>query len=263
MGILRRNLNATTIIAVVALVFAMAGGAWAAGKYIITSKSQIKPSVLKQLKGAKGAKGAPGAPGATGPAGAKGDTGATGTNGTNGTDGTDGVNGKNVVIGAPTGAECESGGATVQIEGEPTTKKAVCNGQSGFTSTLPTGKTETGTWGGVFSEGPVIEPISFPIPLEEAPDPVFVGPSAEEREDGEDEGCLGLESNGTPTAEPGKLCVYLQENLGSGLTTTALFLDPTAPSQFAEGAAPSGTAVSVECTANPCLALGVWAVTAE
>jgi hypothetical protein len=74
----RRNLNPATVIAVVALVFALTGGAYAAGKYVITSKSQIKPSVLKALTGANGANGANGSPGAPG---------SPGTNGTNGTNG--------------------------------------------------------------------------------------------------------------------------------------------------------------------------------
>ncbi len=48
------------IIALVALFFAFGGSAVAAHHYLITSTKQIKPSVLKQLKGAKGPKGAQG-----------------------------------------------------------------------------------------------------------------------------------------------------------------------------------------------------------
>jgi len=65
----------------VAFVAGGTGGAAVAEGYIITSKSQIAPKVLKQLKGAKG----PAGPvGATGPKGATGATGPTGPTGPNG-----------------------------------------------------------------------------------------------------------------------------------------------------------------------------------
>jgi len=58
-----------TIISIVALVLAASGTAVAAGHYLITSTGQIKPSVLKHLRGNRGAAGPQGAPGAPGPAG--------------------------------------------------------------------------------------------------------------------------------------------------------------------------------------------------
>ena len=64
-----------------ALVFAMSGGALAATHYVITSTKQIKPSVLKKLKGNRGASGvagSTGATGATGPQGPKGEQGPAG-----------------------------------------------------------------------------------------------------------------------------------------------------------------------------------------
>ena len=72
------------LIAIIALFLAFGGSALAVNHYLITSTKQIKPSVLKQLKGAKGVKGATGATGAkgdTGAQGVKGDTGATGPSG--------------------------------------------------------------------------------------------------------------------------------------------------------------------------------------
>ncbi|KRF37598.1 hypothetical protein ASG94_09945 [Nocardioides sp. Soil805] len=76
------------IIAIVLAALLVGGGtAMAAGKYIITSKSQIKPSVVKQLKGKTGKTGATGATGAQGPTGARGPTGATGATGPQGPQG--------------------------------------------------------------------------------------------------------------------------------------------------------------------------------
>jgi hypothetical protein len=69
------------IIACLALFVVSAGTGIAARHYLITSTKQIKPSVLKQLKGAKGPKGATGAVGATGAAGSIGATGAAGAAG--------------------------------------------------------------------------------------------------------------------------------------------------------------------------------------
>ena len=55
-----RRPSPLTLVAL-AVLFFMLGGAAVAGKhYVITSAKQIKPSVLKQLKGAKGPKGAQG-----------------------------------------------------------------------------------------------------------------------------------------------------------------------------------------------------------
>lgn len=69
----------------IALAFVAGGtGAAAAKGYIITSKSQIAPKVLKQLKGAKGPAGPAGPVGAAGPKGATGATGPTGPAGPNG-----------------------------------------------------------------------------------------------------------------------------------------------------------------------------------
>ena len=75
---IRRRLSYTNVLMTLALVFAMSGGAYAAGRYVITSTKQIKPSVLKQLQGKAGPAGADGAAGQTGATGAKGETGAKG-----------------------------------------------------------------------------------------------------------------------------------------------------------------------------------------
>lgn len=86
------RLSPATVIAMVALVFALGGTALASG-YIITSTHQIKPSVLKKLRGNRGRRGprglqgvqgAKGDTGSTGPQGAKGDTGPSGPQGPTG-----------------------------------------------------------------------------------------------------------------------------------------------------------------------------------
>jgi hypothetical protein len=87
MNPLRRRLSYANVAATLAVVFAMTGGALAADHYLITSTGQIKPSILKKLRGAKGATGltgAQGAIGARGPVGAQGPAGAQGQTGPSG-----------------------------------------------------------------------------------------------------------------------------------------------------------------------------------
>jgi hypothetical protein len=253
----RKRFGAPGMIAVIALVFAMAGGAWAAkGGVIIKKLSQISPSVQKQLKGNTGA---------PGPAGANGKDGTNGTNGTNGKDGT------SVTTSAASGAECQSGGIKV-LSASPPAK--VCNGQTGFTETLPAGKTETGTWvvptdiGAGFPtmpEGNAFVPISFPIPLTSAP--AFV--AVESGEDKSAEGCSGTVngegtlSGGEPVAASGKLCVYLSAGSTFAASITLGTISPIDGNLPAAGTSTSGTILKVSC-ANPagCVSTkGTWAVT--
>jgi hypothetical protein len=93
-----RRLTYANVVATLALALALGGtGAWAASSYLITSTSQIKPSVLKALHGARGGHGKPGPagiagvqgkPGPAGVAGAAGPAGATGATGAAGAPGT-------------------------------------------------------------------------------------------------------------------------------------------------------------------------------
>ena len=166
--------KAGLIVAVVALVAAMVGGAYAAdsastsgkrhhkanhkkkkSKYVITNKKQIKPNVLKQLQGNAGAPGPAGPQGPAGAKGDKGDTGVAGTNGTNGTDGTDGQNGKNgesVTVLSLAAGECNNGEAGAKfISGFE--EAEACDGVEGppgpegnIKSTLPAGLAMKGTW---------------------------------------------------------------------------------------------------------------------
>ncbi len=149
----RMHVSPATMIASLALVFAMSGGAYAASKYVITSTKQISPKVLKSLQGkagpagpagpagaagvgAAGVQGAQGAQGPQGPAG----TGEKGEKGTTGTAGTS-VTSKEIKPGEPA---CNKEGGSEFTAGA--SKTTACNGKTGFTATLPSGKTETGTW---------------------------------------------------------------------------------------------------------------------
>jgi hypothetical protein len=78
-----KRLTYSNVVATLALVFAMSGGALAAQHYILTSTSQIKPSVLKALR-APSKPGAAGTNGSVGPAGQTGAQGATGAMGAQG-----------------------------------------------------------------------------------------------------------------------------------------------------------------------------------
>ncbi len=123
---MRKPFSYANVTATLALVFAMTGGALAANHYLVESTKQIKPSVLKKLKGNKGAKGATGAQGAQGGQGPQGSTGGQGPAGTavafahvlgvsNPTSPLDAANSKNIslVTNPATGAYCV--GTTVPI----------------------------------------------------------------------------------------------------------------------------------------------------
>jgi hypothetical protein len=247
----RLRVSPGTVIATLALVFAMTGGAYAAGKYLITSTKQIKPSVLKQLQGKAGASGLAGAPGAAGPAGpagpagSKGDTGAAGSNGTNGTNGTSVTSSTE-----PKGANCKEGG-TKLVSGSGTTY--ACSGEKGSPWTgggvLPRGATETGNWsltGG--GTGEIFIPISFPIRLSaglSGPKVHYV-PSTGEGE------CTGTAEE--PTAPEGELCVY--QGTLEGATAGGIWKN-----SGQTGAITSGAFIYFEGVQASSWGIGSWAVT--
>jgi hypothetical protein len=73
-----RKPSLTGIVAILALFIALGGSAAAAGHYLITNSNQIKPSVLKKLKGNAGVNGAAGQAGAAGATGPQGPAGPAG-----------------------------------------------------------------------------------------------------------------------------------------------------------------------------------------
>jgi hypothetical protein len=98
---IRRRLTYANVTATLALFLVLGGTSFAASKYLLTSKSQISPSLLKSLKGAKGSKGSKGA---TGPAGPQGPAGAQGAAGPQGPAGVAGANGTARVYGVMSGS---------------------------------------------------------------------------------------------------------------------------------------------------------------
>jgi hypothetical protein len=150
-------------VAILALVMAMVGGAYAAAKLNSTQKKEVE-------KIAKKFAGKPGAAGATGPAGAN------GTNGTNGAPGKEGLEGKQGLEGKE-GKQGKEGKEGIQgKEGSPWPAGG----------TLPAGKTETGTYAISATGEEQVEsaaaPLSFAIPLASPLDEShvhFVGAGAE------------------------------------------------------------------------------------
>jgi hypothetical protein len=271
---LRRQFGtAGLIVAIVALVAALAGGAYAAsGGLTGKQKKEVTKIAQKEAKkaqgtgpagpqGSAGANGKDGTNGTNGKDGVNGTNGSDGTDGEDGQDGTDGTNGKNVEVGTPGGTECGGrGGATVQVAGEPATKKAVCNGEegeSGFTETLPPGETETGSWTFV-AGGAGTAPISLSIPLAEEIPALNVVIML--KDEAAQSGCTGGTAE-DPKADPGFLCVYT----GTGEAEPAPLV-PTvlkAGGELAGGVSTAGAIIFAENPTGPLgFASGTWAVTA-
>lgn len=192
----RRRLTFANVVLTLALVFAMTGGAFAAGKFLITSTKQISPKVLKSLQGKAGPAGTTGAAGAAGLAGPVGATGPQGPAGAAGAKGETGSEGKE-------GKEGKAG-------------KDGKNGTTGFTDTLPEGKTEEGVWGTTMVEatdgsgGKGLVTVSFNIPLAAALPESHIQFNLEGFPAGattqEQENCPGTPEE--PKAKAGFLCLY-------------------------------------------------------
>ncbi len=263
---LRTRFGIPGVISVIALVFAMLGGAYAAsnssgGHGALASKKSKKAKAKAGKRGPKGPKGAKGDTGAAGPqgpagaAGAKGDAGAAGAAGATGSTGATGAKG---ATGA-TGATGSTG---------PT-------GFSGFTETLPSGKSETGTWS--YYQPPTTDnlavsvPISFPIPLATNGTEAFYFTREQIEEEEFEHGCKWeTEEFEDPAARPesttpGVLCVFAFEESNFETALEQMFFrNPGDP--YDAGFGPTGTYLTFKksLTAEPTdlSAAGTWAVQA-
>ena len=218
---IRSRFTYANVAVTIALVFAMSGGAYAAGRYVITSTKQISPKVLKALKGASGKNGAPGAAGAQGPAGPAGAAGAKGETGAKGELGTTGGSGESVTGRAFVGQKgtCKEGGAEFTVAGKAT---YACNGSPWPAGgTLPEGATETGEFAlaQFEKEGEFVSVgIAFGIPLAAALPSANVHTIGVEEGEGEPFEAAAIKkgeckgnSHENQGAASGDLCVFVHE----------------------------------------------------
>lgn len=254
------------VVAIVALIVALTGTAFAAAKLNNTQKKEVK-KIAKKFAGKRGKQGKPGPVGPTGPQGAVGAPGAKGDKGDKGDAGAAGAAGKSVVVLNEEPAGCPNqSGVTYEIEGSGNPNE-ICNGQTGFTQFLPSGETQTGAWSGMVSDtgegvSSGLAPISFSIPLEEELDAAHVKivsgavPSECNNPDK-----FGEPSVSNPEAAPGYLCVYLQGSLGGSIELEGIFKASGAIG-ISAGASKTGAVVSLGSESTFDGAYGTWAVTA-
>lgn len=327
---MQKRTNPATILALVALIFAATGGAYAAtgggdglhARGNIAAKKKKKsnnnirgPAGPRGATGAVGPAGSTGGTGPAGPAGPKGESGPAGSNGaageslkvavagseckeggtsfsnsiwsgyvcngekgkagSPGSSGAPGTAGTSATTGTFSGAQngCKEGGIEVK-SASPTVY--VCNGekgtngQTGFTETLPSGKTETGTWNisanHIVTESVWTTSISFAIPLSGAVEETtyYFTKSQTEKEEFTG-GCAWEESNASarPTAPNGTLCIFTAEEH----VVHTKFSDVYAH-EVLEGFGPTGAVMSFttkgasEGSPGEVRESGVWAVTA-
>jgi hypothetical protein len=282
---LRNRFGIPGVISVIALLFAMLGGAYAASN---SSDGGKATASAKAKRGPRGPKGATGPAGPAGPQGPAGPNGKDGANGSAGIQGSQGLPGKSVAVANYSGPECPGSeeGATVEVSGEPSTKKYVCDGVEGpqgpdgadgepwVAGTAPKGATLKGTWSVHSSNAAAGETlpvsISFSVPVARdltnfpakgfvvimvppgGPDPsaaVFGSPS-----------CTGDASNPTgatgPLAGAGVICAYADSVTNLTLPSGAGIL--TAIVSGSDG----GAVVQVQATGGIADGYGSWALIA-
>lgn len=282
--------SAGLVVAVLALIVALSGGAFAATQSAKkkSSKGLTKAQVIALIKansppsGPAGPQGPQGAPGAKGDAGGPGGIGATGATGNQGPAGK-GVKLTTIPSG-PGNAKCsERGGVTAEVEETPATAKDICNGATGAPgapgedgqpwtpeSKLPEGATETGAWAFNGTEddvGGIVVPISFMVQL---PEELFEGEVHYQTDTGFADSCPGTAAE--PAADPGQLCVYFNSFAGIGAPVNATFEGITRLSEVRSqgdraerSASKTGAALFFEYSGGPGEAAygnGSWAVQA-
>jgi hypothetical protein len=267
--VISKQVNAATVIAVVALVFAMTGGAFAlsgggnsgsrsassAGGAGGTHTTASIATTKKKKASSKGAAGRRGPKGETGPAGPTGPAGSIGPVGSAGAVGPIGPVG-------PAGPAGDKG----------TTGAKGATGSTGETGspwtaggTLPDGATETGAFvaSGIPAETflgyTLTASVSFTLPVAEKLTAIHVISKGESLPTG----CTGSPSK--PAAEAGYLCIYISfatatvdpskyAALETGNSGAAVFIEPD------EIEEPPGSGTMVP-NKSSMLAFGTWAVT--
>ena len=268
---LRNRFGIPGVISVIALVFAMLGGAYAASSND-NGKATASAKAKKGPRGPKGATGPAGPAGPQGSAGANGKDGSNGANGSNGATGAAGAPGKSVATTSfegtnePVGEPCEEhGGNSIEVEGSGV-KKYTCNGAdgqdglTGFTETLPVSKTETGMWDVTATEF-TRTTFSFNIPLAEAVPAAnthLVSVEAQSKHEVPLECSDGAAPDPTtlhPEADSGHLCVFESAN------SSNIQIEEITGFTFGTGASTSGAYIYVVPTGSLGTASGSFAVT--
>jgi Collagen triple helix repeat (20 copies) len=286
------HLTPSTAIAIIALVFAVTGGAFAAtggsgsggsspAKATASvgraqggsgSSGQAIATTAKSSKGKTGPRGPKGATGPAGPAGKNGAVGATGPAGAAGAPGAAGSSGESVsATTIEPGETCVEGGVSLTVGGKET---VICNGKKGKSGkpglngaihpeeVLPPEASETGSWayGGYPEEVEVEGKLSDPVGEFLRTALSFTIPLKEGLGVGDvhyvttpTTECPGTAED--PKAIPGDLCVYQGKNSGMS------FVRIDKSSKNEEGASPAGAILTMKGGAEE-EAWGTWAVTA-
>jgi Collagen triple helix repeat (20 copies) len=221
--------TAGLIVAIIALVMALGGGAYAASNSGDGSKATASAKAKQGPRGPKGPKGAPGSPGATGAQGPPGPAGPKGDAGEQGEKGIQGIQGKQ-------GEKGEKGEQGIQgAPGSPWTAGG----------TLPSGATETGNWffnapapkvkvdveGStqeiVIAQNYYAAPISFPIPLAVELDGAHVHLGFQESGGAFEPGAACPGKVKKPEAAAGELCVYESEAVAANVQPGNILRTPS------------------------------------
>lgn len=235
-------------VAVLALVLAMVGGAYAAGGLTKSQEKQVK-KIAKKYAGKPGAPGANGTNGTNGSPGAKGDTGAAGTPGTSVT---------NTAL-AKGSVPCPEGGAEFKVGAGAATK--ACTGKEGPEGTfggqtLPSGQTLKGFYAGSgwgeegfpnAGVGVAQAAVSYALPLSAAPEAVYIAKEATPPAE-----CPGTAA--APAAEEGFLCVFATAETNANGAGSVLFSEQSANGFIVAGFSEAKGRVALA---------GTWAVSAE
>jgi Collagen triple helix repeat (20 copies) len=222
-SLLRNRFGIPGVIAVIALVFAMLGGAYAA-----TDKGG-SGNATASAKGKRGPRGKPGKTGPQGPAGPVGPAGPAGPAGAAGPKGNAGPQGSAGLKG-PTGATGLTGtpgskGPTGPAGPTGSTGPTGEEGSPWVAGTAPAGTTLKGTWSipqytAAAAGEVIVTPISTGVPVNTSAGPYFAwavqkgvtlpGETEEQREEKE-ELCPGSATNPVPPPVVLSVCIYIQE----------------------------------------------------